>query len=98
MGLFNFLKKEKEVILGIEFPIFDGQKLYAVGEGVKKTNKYQRKDYYYKLNQEKLYNYIATIKSHGFIKNSDIKYAKQNGYIIIEQTDYNLHIAFHVNK
>lgn len=92
MGLFDFFKKD--IILGIEFPKFNGQKLYAIGGGAENTHKYQRKDYYYKLNQEKLNNYIALINSRGFIKSNDIKYVKQNAYIIIEQENYHLHISF----
>ena len=95
MGLFDFLKKDKGTILGMDFPIFNGKKIYSYSG---KTNKYERKDYYYKLDLEKQNNYIQTLYMNGFKKENNIKYTKYNGYVIIEELSGNLHIAFHVSK
>lgn len=97
MGIFNFLKKEKEVILENEFPIFNGRKTWSES---KKTKTYVRKDYYYKYNPEKLSSYIPLVNSCGFSQKNDKRYEKNNGncYIIIEKLNNRLHIAFHVKK
>ena len=71
MGLFNFFKKEKEVILGIEFPIFKGKNKWSYSRN---TQKYKRKDYYYKQEPDKIYNYIELIYSYGFQKLNEKKY------------------------
>lgn len=97
MGLFDFLKKEKEIILGVEFPMFSGKKKWP-GTEFRNTRTYKRKDFYYVQDLEKLNSYIALICSYGFCKVSDIKYTKNNSYIIVENKKSTLHIAFHVNK
>lgn len=97
MGIFNFFKKEKDVILGTEFPIFNGRKTWSES---KKTATYVRKDYYYKYDFEKLSSYIPLVNSYGFSRKNDKRYEKDKGksYVIIEKLDNRLHIAFHVNK
>lgn len=94
MCLFNFLKKDKETILGIEFPIFNGKRVWCES---KNTHKYKRKDYYYKLTTD-LANYIEAVYTYGFNRKDEKKYVKDNSYIIIENENNKLHIAFHVNK
>ena len=97
MGLFNFLKKEKITILGIEFPMFnEGIKTWTES---KKTKKYERKDYYYlKYEPEKICNYFPIISTYGFKAISNKKFIKGNSYIIVENYNNHLHIAFQVNK
>ena len=41
----RFLKKEKDVILGVEFPMYDGRKTWKDNSN---TDKYQRIDYYFR--------------------------------------------------
>lgn len=97
MGIFNFFKKEKITVLGIEFPMFnEGRKTWSES---KDTKKYQRRDYYYaKYEPEKICNYQSTVSYYGFKAINEKKFVKNNSYIIIEKYGNRLHIAFHVNK
>lgn len=97
MGIFDFLKEEKEIILGTEFPIFNGRKRWSES---KKTDKYIRKDYHYKYDLQKLNDYFPLINSYGFSQKSDKRFEKDRGnsYIIVEKLNSHLHIAFHVKK
>lgn len=98
MGLFDFLKINTTNILGIDFPKFKGSGIYGYH---KKTERYERKDYYYYLNEKckRLQNnYIETLNANGFMKTNNIKYTKYNAYVIVEALGNTLHIALHVNK
>lgn len=96
MGIFDFLPKKEFDILGVKFPIFiDGNKRWVTS---KRTPKYQRKDYYYKYEPEKISAYTPLINQYGFKRVNDKKYIKENSYIIIEKYNNFLHIVFHVNK
>lgn len=95
MALFGLFKKEKINIGGIDFPLFNGKKRWSYS---KNTSKYLRKDYYYKYEPEKLSNYLLLISSYGFSQMNSIRFNKDNGYIIVENLNGRLHIAFHVNK
>ena len=97
MGLFDFLKKEKDVILGVEFPMYDGRKTWKDNSN---TDKYQRIDYYFRGYDEALVNsYSMKLSQYGFNKTSDIKYTRGNAYVIVEKLAFDrTHIAFHVNK
>lgn len=96
MGLFDlFGKKDKETILGVDFPVFDGKKTWSDSRNAKD---YQRKNHYYKIDQYKKDEYIGKLAEYGFIKSSDVRYDNQNAYVIVEEKDDRLHIAFHVKK
>lgn len=96
MGLFDFFKKDTVTISGIDFPAFKGSKQYGYST---KTDRYERKDYYYnKSDPEKQNNYIQTLYMNGYVKENNVKYTKYNYYIIVEELNSNLHIAFQVNK
>ena len=95
MGLFNLLKKETEMIMGVEFPMFNGRKTWSYHSN---TNKYKRKTYYYKINREKMDEYLQKLSEFGFNKATDVRYDKDNAYVIVEEKDDSLHIAFHVKK
>ena len=43
-------------------------------------------------------NYIMDIEVNGFYKASPVRYEKENAYIIVEELNNQLHIAFHVKK
>ena len=94
MGLFDlFAKKESVNILGVEFPVFDGKQTWSDNRN---TQQYQRKNYYYRVDQDKLYTYISKLAEYGFMKTTEVRYERENAYVIVEQKDDRLHIAFHV--
>ena len=96
MGLFDlFAKKESVNILGVEFPVFDGKQTWSDNRN---TQQYQRKNYYYRVDQDKLYTYIGKLAEYGFMKTTEVRYERENAYVIVEQKDDRLHIAFHVKK
>lgn len=96
MGLFDFFKpKDKISILGIEFPMCKGKKIWS---NTRNTYKYSRKNYYYRLDSMVMQNYIMDVESYGFHKASNVRYEKENAYIIIEELNNQLHIAFHVKR
>ena len=96
MGLFDlFSKKETINILGVEFPMFDGKHTWAESRN---TSQYQRKNYYYRVDQDKLYNYQSKLAEYGFMKATEVRYDRENAYVIVEEKDDRLHIAFHVKK
>ena len=96
MGLFDlFAKKESVNILGVEFPVFDGKQTWSDNRN---TQQYQRKNYYYRVDQDKLYTYISKLAEYGFMKVTEVRYERENAYVIVEQKDDRLHIAFHVKK
>ena len=43
-------------------------------------------------------NYLMDIEMNGFHKASPVRYEKENAYIIVEELNKQLHIAFHVKK
>ena len=96
MGLFDlFGKKESINILGVDFPMFDGKQTWSDNRN---TSQYQRKNYYYRLDQEKRSYYVAKLAEYGFNQATDVRFDKENAYVIVEEKDYRLHIAFHVKK
>jgi hypothetical protein len=96
MGLFDFFKqKDKMNILGVEFPICKGKKIWS---NTRNTYKYNRKNFYYRMDVALMQNYLMDIEMNGFHKASPVRYEKENAYIIVEELNNQLHIAFHVNK
>jgi hypothetical protein len=96
MGLFDFFKpKDKMSILGMEFPMCKGKKIWS---NTRNTEKYNRRNFYYKLDHMVMQNYIMDIEVNGFYKASPVRYEKENAYIIVEELNNQLHIAFHVKK
>ena len=96
MGLFDFFKpKDKMTILGVEFPMYKGRKYWS---DTRNTDKYNRKNFYYKLDTTAMQNYLMDIEMNGFHKATPVRYEKENAYIIVEELNRQLHIAFHVKK
>lgn len=96
MGLFDFFKpKDKMTVLNIEFPVFKGKKYWG---NSRNTEKYYRKNFYYKMDIALMQNYLMDIEMNGFYKASPVRYEKENAYIIVEELNKQLHIAFHVKK
>lgn len=96
MSLFDLFKpKDKMNILGVEFPMCKGKKVWS---DTRNTYKYNRKNFYYKMDLALMQNYLMDIQGYGFHKASPVRYEKENAYIIVEELNNQLHIAFHVNK
>lgn len=96
MGLFDLFKqKDKMTILGVEFPMCKGRKVWS---DTRNTDKYNRKNFYYRMDTNVMQNYMMDIEVNGFHKASPVRYEKENAYIIVEETGNQLHIAFHVKK
>ena len=77
-----------------EFPKFESKidDLY-----IKKIDKYHRCTIdYYNVTDESVNKYISLIEEKGFRKGSDIRYDKNNTYIILEHIKDKLHLVFHV--
>jgi hypothetical protein len=82
-------------ILGVEFPICKGKKIWS---NTRNTYKYNRKNFYYRMDVSLMQNYLMDIEMNGFHKASPVRYEKENAYIIVEELNNQLHIAFHVKK
>ena len=96
MGLFDLFKpKDKITILGVEFPICKGKKIWS---NTRNNHKYNRKNYYYRQDTMVMQNYLMEVELNGFHKASPVRYEKENAYIIVEELNNQLHIAFHVKK
>lgn len=96
MGLFDLFKpKDKITILGVEFPICKGKKIWS---NTRNNHKYNRKNYYYRHDTMVMQNYLMEVEINGFHKASPVRYEKENAYIIVEELNNQLHIAFHVKK
>ena len=79
-----------------KFPQFDG-KLASLYE--KDTPKYMRCTMDYRsVSSLDFENYIYQITEAGFIQESNIRYEKENTYIIVEYSNRMLHLVFHIKK
>lgn len=78
----------------LDFPQFEG----TIAElSTKKIDKYHRCTIDYKdVTVDALNAYKVKITDAGYVKGSDVRYDKDNTYIIIEHEDTNLHLVFHV--
>ena len=76
------------------FPQFEG----TISEiSTKKIDKYHRCTIDYKnVTEEAVKAYIEKIESVGFKKGSDVRYDRDNTYIILEPNVPTLHLVFHV--
>ena len=79
-----------------KFPQFDG-KLASLYE--KDTPKYMRCTMDYRsVSSLDFEDYIYQITEAGFIQESNIRYEKENTYIIVEYSNRMLHLVFHIKK
>ena len=76
------------------FPKYEGTLIEKPIET--ETNKYCRVRLIYKnkLNPE----FISTLLQNGFVKGSDVRYDKDNTYIIIENSTRKTEIVYHIKK
>ena len=96
MGLFDFFKpKDKMTIAEIVFPLCKGKKIWS---NSRNTEKYYRRNFYYKMDINVMQNYLMDIQANGFYKATHVRYEKENAYIIVEELNGQLHVAFHVKK
>ena len=78
------------------FPVFEG-KINNVD--TKKTDKYQRCSLkYYPVTVDQVNNYINRITSEGYVKASNVRYEKNNEYIIAEDKGSSLRLVFHIRS
>ncbi len=78
----------------MNFPQFEGT---IADLSTKKIDKYHRCTIDYNgVTDESVNSYITKIKESGFTKGSDVRYDKDNSYIIVEHEDSKLHLVFHV--
>ena len=75
------------------FPVFNGK----IGNLITKNEeKYKRCSItYYNVTNEEVENYIKTIEDAGYEKKTDVRYEKNNEYIIVDYK-YDLNIVYHV--
>ena len=88
----NEPKKVPDEYLG--FPQFEGT---IKDLSTKKIDKYHRCTIDYSgVTKEDLNAYKVKINDEGYVKGSDVRYDKDNTYIIVEYEEQNLHLVFHV--
>ena len=79
-----------------KFPVFDGN-LTSLSE--KNTPNYMRCTMDYRgVSSLDFEDYLYEITEAGFIQESDIRYEKENTYIIVEYSNRLLHLVFHIKK
>ena len=112
MGIFNKLKK---IIFGEEeyvgttnltytlptkysnFPMYPG--VLREGPIETSTNKYDRLTFYFKYSGKEVSEYLKTIEAAGFVEGSEVRYDKDNTYIILEYLSMRkLKVAYHIKK
>jgi hypothetical protein len=78
----------------LTFPQFEG----TIAElSTKKIDKYHRCTIDYKdVTEDQVNAYISKIEEVGFKKGSDVRYDRDNTYIILEKDIPSLHLVFHV--
>ena len=78
----------------LSFPQFEGT---IKDLSTKKIDKYHRCTIDYSgVTSEALNAYKVKITDAGYVKGSDVRYDKDNTYIIVEYEEQNLHLVFHV--
>ena len=77
------------------FPVFNGKIDDLV---TKKEDKYKRCSMnYYGATDDDIDSYIKTIEEAGYEKKTDVRYEKNNEYIIVDNASFNyLNIVYHV--
>ena len=107
MGLFDFINRilEKnehlttDVIIDLplkysDFPKYNGRIKTEPKETI--TDKYSRITIFYKGRPNKeYYNLLNTL---GYVQGSDVRFDKDNTYIIVEKIGFNTKIAYHIKE
>ena len=94
MGITSSNEPKKVPDEYLEFPQFEGT---IKDLSTKKIDKYHRCTIDYSgVTNEALNAYKVKITDAGYVKGSDVRYDKDNTYIIVEYEEQNLHLVFHV--
>ncbi len=94
MGITSSNEPKKVPDEYLEFPQFEGT---IKDLSTKKIDKYHRCTIDYKdVTTDALNAYKVKITDAGYVKGSDVRYDKDNTYIIVEYEEQNLHLVFHV--
>lgn len=80
----------------MHFPQFDG----VIGNlSTKLVDKYGRCTIdYYHVNDVDIEKYISNVQKDGYTKMTNVRYEKNNEYIIIEKNNDSLHLVFHIKR
>lgn len=79
-----------------EFPVFNGI-ISSLND--KSTPNYVRCTIDYRnTTSTDITNYVNEVISNGYVKNSNVRYDKNNSYIIIEENGNNLHLVYHIKN
>ncbi len=87
-------KKRKIPERYLEFPEYPG--VAASKPKSIETDNYYRLTMMYK--GEPIYDYIRTIEFAGYVKGSEVRFDKDNTYIIVEKIGNKTKIAYHIKK
>ena len=104
----NILKKKAEEYIGSElssnnsniplkysdFPVYHGEIKTQPTET--KTPKYSRLTILYKGKPNK--EFLEQLNMMGYIQGSDVRYDKDNTYVIVEKIGFNTKIAYHIKN
>ena len=94
MGITGTKEPKKVPEEYLDFPQFEGT---ITDLSTKKIDKYHRCTIDYKdVTVDAVNAYKVRITDAGYIKGSDVRYDKDNTYIILEYEDTCLHLVFHV--
>lgn len=109
MGLFDFINRifrnndvnltEETIPLNIpskysEFPNYSGKIKTAPKETV--TEKYSRLTIFYKGSPKK--EYYDLLNMMGYVQGSDVRFDKDNTYVIVEKIGFQTKIAYHIKE
>lgn len=78
----------------IDFPVYNGTLLQKPIETL--SPKYERLTLFYKGKPDE--NYRDTLYIHGFQQATDVRYEKNNTYVIFEKIGAKTKIAYHIKK
>lgn len=108
MGFFDFINRilgkndfsfNDDVILDVptkysDFPNYNGKIKNAPKETV--TDKYSRLTILYKGSPKK--EYYDLLNMMGYVQGSDVRFDKDNTYVIVEKIGFNTKIAYHIKE
>ncbi len=108
MGFFNFINRilgkndfssDDNVVLNVpikysDFPNYNGKIKNTPKETV--TDKYSRLTIFYKGSPKK--EYYNLLNMMGYVKGSDVRFDKDNTYVIVEKIGFNTKIAYHIKE
>lgn len=108
MGFLNFINRifgkdefsfDDDITLNVplkysDFPQYNGKIKTEPKETV--TDKYSRLTLLYKGNPKK--EYYDLLNMMGYVQGSDVRFDKDNTYVIVEKIGFNTKIAYHIKE